>query len=247
MKDLLDLEKGSVLRVYKPYTWTSFDVTKKIQRLILRKLSKMPKPKDGIKRKVKVGHAGTLDPLATGLLIICIGKETKNIEQYMGLPKTYTGSFFLGAFRPSFDKETEVTESFSIDTITAEMIYDAANKLSGELDQVPPLFSAIQKDGKRAYEFARAGVEMELPSRKVMVHEFEITSIELPLVYFKITCSKGTYIRSLARDFGKLLNNGAYLESLCRTNIGNFSLNEAFTLDELAESFGEELINRAKN
>lgn len=207
----------------------------------------MPKPKDGIKRKVKVGHAGTLDPLATGLLIICIGKETKNIEQYMGLPKTYTGSFFLGAFRPSFDKETEVTESFSIDTITAEMIYDAANKLSGELDQVPPLFSAIQKDGKRAYEFARAGVEMELPSRKVMVHEFEITSIELPLVYFKITCSKGTYIRSLARDFGKLLNNGAYLESLCRTNIGNFSLNEAFTLDELAESFGEELINRAKN
>jgi tRNA pseudouridine55 synthase len=246
LKDLLDLETGAVLRVYKPYTWTSFDVTKKIQRLVLRKLSRMPKPKDGIKRKVKVGHAGTLDPLATGLLIVCIGKETKNIDQYMGMPKTYTGSFYLGAFRPSFDKETEVTETFPIDAIKEEEIYAAAKQLTGALSQIPPLFSAIQKDGKRAYEMARAGVEMELPPRNVMVHSFEITGIELPFINFKITCSKGTYIRSLARDFGKILNNGAYLDSLCRTEIGNFSLNEAFTLDELAETFGEDLSRRQK-
>lgn len=247
MRDLLDLDQGSVLRVYKPYTWTSFDVTKKIQRLILRKLSKLPKPKDGIKRKVKVGHAGTLDPLATGLLIVCVGKETKNIEKYMGLPKTYTGSFFLGAGRPSYDKETEINEVFPISHISNQDIFAAAKALTGELDQIPPLFSAIQTDGKRAYELARAGSDISLPARKVMVHSFEITSIQLPLVYFKITCSKGTYIRSLARDFGKLLNNAAYLESLCRTNIGNFSINEAFTLDELAESFGEELQNKRKN
>jgi tRNA pseudouridine55 synthase len=247
LKDLLDLETGAVLRVYKPYTWTSFDVTKKIQRLVLRKLSKMPKPKDGIKRKVKVGHAGTLDPLATGLLIVCIGKETKNIDQYMGMPKTYTGSFYLGAYRPSFDKETEVTETFSIEAITEDMIYAAAQQLTGTLSQIPPLFSAIQKDGKRAYEYARAGVDMELPARNVLVHSFEITSISLPLVSFKITCSKGTYIRSLARDFGKILHNAAYLDSLCRTEIGNFTLNEAFTLDELAETFGEELSWRKKN
>lgn len=246
MKDLLDLETGAVLRVYKPYTWTSFDVTKKIQRLVLRKLARMPKPKDGIKRKVKVGHAGTLDPLATGLLIVCVGKETKNIEQYMGMPKTYTGAFYLGATRPSYDKETEVTEVFATNDITTAAIYATAQKLTGALSQVPPLFSAIQKDGVRAYELARAGVKVELAARNVMVHSFEITAIALPLVYFKITCSKGTYIRSLARDFGELLNNGAYLDSLCRTDIGNFSLNEAFTLDELAETFGEDLSRRQK-
>lgn len=247
MKDLLDLDSGAVLRVYKPYTWTSFDVTKKIQRLVLRKLSRMPRPADGIKRKVKVGHAGTLDPLATGLLIVCIGKETKNIEQYMGMPKTYTGSFYLGAFRPSFDKETSVIDTYPIQTITPVDVYAAAKQLTGELSQVPPLYSAIQKDGKRAYEYAREGVKMELAPRKVFVHSFEITDIAFPLISFKITCSKGTYIRSLARDFGEILNNAAYLDSLCRTEIGDFSLNEAFTLDELAESFGEELSLRQKN
>ncbi|MDZ4667007.1 MAG: tRNA pseudouridine(55) synthase TruB [bacterium] len=241
MKDLLDLDTGAVLRVYKPYTWTSFDVTKKIQRLVLRRLSRMPLPANGVRRRVKVGHAGTLDPLATGLLIICIGKETKNIEKYMGMPKTYTGEMCLGASRPSDDKESEVMKAYSIEGITEEMIYATALKLTGELDQVPPIFSAVQKDGRRAYQLARAGEKVELASRKVWVESFKITHINLPLIGFEIVCSKGTYIRALARDFGNLLQNGAYLESLQRTKIGNFDLSEGFTLDELAETFAEPL------
>ncbi len=237
--DILDLATGTVLRVYKPYTWTSFDVTKKIQRLVLRKLKRQSKKMGEGKRKVKVGHAGTLDPLATGLLIVCIGKETKNIEKYMGMPKEYTGAFYLGAITPSFDKETAVDQSFDITGIKEAAIYAAAKQLTGELDQVPPLFSAIKKDGVRAYQMARAGSDVQLASRKVLVSEFEITAIQLPLVSFRVKCSKGTYIRSLARDFGKLLNNGAYLESLCRTKIGNFNLDQAITVEELAEICGE--------
>jgi tRNA pseudouridine55 synthase len=241
VKDLLDLETGAVLRVYKPLTWTSFDVTKKIQRLVMRKMSRMPLPVDGIRRRVKVGHAGTLDPLATGLLIICIGKETKNIEKYMGMPKTYTGEMCLGASRPSDDKESEISAHFSLEGLDEAAIYAAAAQLTGWLDQVPPIFSAIQKDGKRAYELARAGEKVELASRKVLVESFKITHINMPYVGFEIVCSKGTYIRALARDFGKLLGNGAYLESLQRTRIGNFSMDEGFTLDELAETFAEPL------
>ncbi|MCF8425987.1 MAG: tRNA pseudouridine(55) synthase TruB [Bacteroidia bacterium] len=242
MSSLLDLETGSVLRVYKPYNWTSFDVTKKIQRLIIRKIHREIKGPEAKKKKVKVGHAGTLDPLATGLLIVCVGKETKNIEKYMGWTKTYTGQFRLGATTPSFDKETAEDQTFSIEGITVDAIADAAQQLTGALDQIPPIFSAIKKDGKRAYVSAREGVEIKMESRKVFVESFRITEIELPLVGFEIVCSKGTYIRSLARDFGKLLNNGAYLESLCRTKIGEFSLEQATTLDELAESFGERMI-----
>lgn len=239
MKDLLDLDTGTVLRVYKPLTWTSFDVTKKIQRLVLRKMARIRVRTQEPKRKVKVGHAGTLDPLADGLLIVCIGKETKNIEKYMGLPKTYTGTFCLGAFRPSYDKETEITETWDTSGITPEMIEAAARSLTGELSQVPPLFSAIKKDGVRAYDRARAGSDMELDARKVMVHSFKITSINMPFVGFEIVCSKGTYIRSLARDFGRAMQNGAYLETLRRTCIGEFNLEQAITLDELAEIFGE--------
>jgi len=240
--DLLDLEKGSVLRVYKPYKWTSFDVTKKIQRFVIRKIKRNQTNKLLPKIKVKVGHAGTLDPLATGLLIVCIGKETKNIEKYMGMPKIYIGEFFLGATRPSMDKETEIDQVFSIDHINPQMIEAAAQSLVGELDQIPPLFSAIKKDGVRAYQMARSGSTVELPSRKVRVDKFTITHIHLPYIGFEIACSKGTYIRSLARDFGKALNNGAYLESLCRTKIGDFSLDEAITIDEMAEIFGETLV-----
>ncbi|OYU96276.1 MAG: tRNA pseudouridine(55) synthase TruB [Bacteroidetes bacterium B1(2017)] len=241
MEDILNLEIGTVLRVYKPYTWTSFDVTKKIQRLVLRKLNRQQPLPNGQKRKVKVGHAGTLDPLATGLLIVCIGKETRNIETYMGLPKVYTGNFFLGATTPSFDKETQPDSLFSIEEITEEKILDAAKSLTGYLDQIPPVFSAIKKDGVRAYEAARAGDEIKLDARRVLVQDFKITHINLPLVGFEITCSKGTYIRSIARDFGKALNNGAYLETLCRTQIGNFTIDEAITIDELAETFAEPL------
>lgn len=244
MTNILDLETGTVLRVYKPYKWTSFDVTKKIQRFVIRKIKRNQTDTLSPKKKVKVGHAGTLDPLATGLLIVCIGKETKNIEKYMGMPKVYTGEFFLGATRPSMDKETEIDQVFSIDAITPEMIYAAAKTLVGELDQVPPLFSAIKKDGVRAYQMARAGSDIELPSRKVRVDSFVITHINLPYIGFEIKCSKGTYIRSLARDLGKALNSGAYLESLCRTKIGNFGLDEAITLDEMAEIFGETMVFR---
>ena len=244
MTNILDLETGTVLRVYKPYKWTSFDVTKKIQRFVIRKIKRNQTDPLSPKKKVKVGHAGTLDPLATGLLIVCIGKETKNIEKYMGMPKVYTGEFFLGATRPSMDKETEIDQVFSIDAITPEMIYAAAKTLVGELDQVPPLFSAIKKDGVRAYQMARAGSDIELPSRKVRVDSFVITHINLPYIGFEIKCSKGTYIRSLARDLGKALNSGAYLESLCRTKIGNFGLDEAITLDEMAEIFGETMVFR---
>jgi tRNA pseudouridine55 synthase len=174
-------------------------------------------------------------------LIICIGKETKNIEKYMGMPKTYTGEMCLGASRPSDDKESEISAHFSLEGIDEEAIYAAAAQLTGWLDQVPPIFSAIQKDGKRAYELARAGEKVELASRKVLVESFKITHINMPYVGFEIVCSKGTYIRALARDFGKLLGNGAYLESLQRTRIGNFSMDEGFTLDELAETFAEPL------
>lgn len=238
---ITDLETGTVLRVYKPIGWTSFDVTKKIQRLLLRKIKRQNPNPDGIQRRVRVGHAGTLDPLATGLLMICIGKETKNIDQYMGLPKTYTGAFCLGASTPSFDKETEINERFPIGSISEDSILLAARDLSGWQEQIPPLYSAIKQDGVRAYKMAREGLDTVLKSRTVYVEHFEITSIQLPYVGFKIICSKGTYIRSIARDFGKKLNNAAYLESLCRTQIGDFTIDEAITLDEIAEIFGEPL------
>jgi tRNA pseudouridine55 synthase len=228
----IDEEKGAVLLVNKPLEWTSFDVVNKLRYTLLKNLHKFYKDAPATKRKIKVGHAGTLDPLATGLLIVCVGKETKNIDQYMATEKEYTGTFFLGATTPSFDRETEVNATFPVEHITPELILQTTQQFKGDLQQLPPVFSAIKKDGKKLYESARAGVEVELTPRAVTIGEFEITGIEMPLVHFRVVCSKGTYIRSLAYDFGKALNSGAYLHGLCRTRSGNYLLSDALDVND---------------
>jgi tRNA pseudouridine55 synthase len=218
-----DFKGGEVLLIDKPLDWTSFDVVNKLRWQL--------KKKTGIKR-FKVGHAGTLDPLASGLLIICCGKATKTIESYMGMPKEYTGTIVLGASRPSYDMETEIDHTFDIADITEEKIRTAVSTFIGEIKQVPPVFSAKKIDGKKAYEYARKGVEIELKSNDITIHEYEITRIELPEVDFRIQCSKGTYIRSLAHDLGKELGNGGYLKALRRTSIGDFKVTDALSVDD---------------
>ena len=217
MKSTNSFEEGKLVLINKPLRWTSFDVIRKIRNLI---------------RIKKVGHAGTLDPLATGLLIVCTGKFTKRINEYMAQEKEYSGSFTLGATTPSYDLEQEPGNFMPFEHITGEQIKSATVQFTGEILQVPPAHSAIQIDGKRVYELARQGREVVIEPRKVTVSEFEITAVELPLVYFRIVCSTGTYIRSLANDLGTALGCGAYLSSLCRTRIGDFKLEDAMTMDE---------------
>lgn len=226
MYSLEKLQEGQVILIDKPLRWTSFQVVNKMRYTIQKKYHI---------KKIKIGHAGTLDPLATGLLIMCTGKFTKRIEEFQGLFKEYTGTFTLGKTTPSYDLETEFDEEFSYAHITDDLIYTTVDNFLGEIDQVPPVFSAIQKDGKRAYDSARKGKDLVLDSRKVMVHEFEITKIELPIIEFRIKCGKGTYIRSIANDFGKSLNSGAYLSSLRRTKIGQFEVSNAKSLDEFLD------------
>lgn len=216
--DVKAQDTGRVLLINKPLKWTSFDVVNKLRYKLKTK---------------KIGHAGTLDPLATGLLIICVGKMTKRIEEFMGQEKEYKGKFILGQTTPSYDLETAVTEKKDITEITGEMINAATLPFIGKISQLPPLHSAIRIGGKRAYEFARQGKEIELKPREIEIQEFEITSIRLPEVGFRIVCSKGTYIRSIARDFGNALHVGAYLAELCRTRIGNFNLDAAVTIDQV--------------
>lgn len=211
---------GEVFLIDKPLEWTSFDVVKKVRNAL---------------RIKKVGHAGTLDPLATGLLIVCAGKQTKQIESYMGQEKEYTGTFVIGATTESFDLEKPVIPAADPSHITLDQVKAAAVKLTGDIFQIPPMHSAIKVDGKRVYESARKGIEVKMDARPVQVREFEITSFEGDQVGFRISCSKGTYIRSLARDFGEILGVGAYMNSLCRTRIGNFLLNEAHQLPDLVE------------
>lgn len=208
----------------KPSGWTSFDVVHKI-RLMLRYHLKI--------KKIKVGHTGTLDPLATGLLVICTGKATKKIVELTGLDKEYTGSFLLGATTPSSDLETEVDQRFETAHIQEEDILEAAKHFSGELMQVPPAYSAIKVDGKRSYRHARENKPIELPPRKVHIYEFDILSTALPEIPFRVSCSKGTYVRSLARDLGKYLNSGAYLKELRRTKVGDFSIEDAISIADL--------------
>ena len=202
--------------INKPYKWTSFDVVRKIRNSL--------KP-----LKLKVGHAGTLDPLATGLLLLCTGKLTKQIDTFQAEEKEYTGTMILGATTPSYDLETEINQTFETSHITEELIKQTLPQFIGEIDQKPPVFSAIKKDGKRLYEHARKGEEVEIAARKTTIHEFEITRIALPEVDFRVICSKGTYIRSLANDFGKALNSGAHLTVLRRTKIGEFSVEGAIS------------------
>ncbi len=213
-----DFLNGQVLLIDKPLEWTSFQVVNKL-RWAIRKTFDI--------KKIKVGHAGTLDPLATGLLIICTGKFTKKINEYQGLVKEYTGTFTLGATTPSYDLETEIDNTFPVSHITNEQIHNTTSLFLGEIDQKPPIFSAISQNGERLYKAARRGEVVQIKSRKVTVLEFEITQIDLPKVDFRVVCSKGTYIRSLANDFGKALNSGAHLSALRRTKIGEFSVTDA--------------------
>ena len=210
-----ELKLGAVFLVDKPLDWTSFQVVNKL-RWVIRKTFKI--------KKIKVGHAGTLDPLATGLLIICVGKKTKEIDTYQGKEKEYTGTITVGGTTASFDLEKEIDQNFPTEHITEEELQAAALKLTGEIEQYPPIFSAVKIDGKRAYESARKGEEVKVKPRQVTVSKFDIDTSEFPKVHFTIVCSKGTYIRSMASDFGKLLNNGAHLSALRRERIGEFSL-----------------------
>lgn len=211
-------ESGQLLLFDKPLGWTSFDVVKKVKAQFRHKLKLS---------KIRIGHAGTLDPLATGLLIVCTGKYTKKIEEIQSRFKVYTGTIFLGATTPSYDLETEINQTFDISSITEEQIYQAVEKLTGEIFQDPPAYSAVKIEGKKAYDLARSGKEVKVRTKLVHVHEFEIDTSNLPEIQFRVKCSKGTYIRSLASDLGKLLNSGAYLQSLRREKIGEFSVDHA--------------------
>ncbi|MCW3077662.1 MAG: tRNA pseudouridine synthase [Bacteroidetes bacterium] len=229
-----DFYNGEVLLIDKPLTWSSFQAVNKIKHAIKQHPSLIV---EGHKIKPKVGHAGTLDPLATGLLIVCTGKKTKTINELMGMEKEYTGTFLLGSTTPCFDLEKPVDHVFPTDHITDLMIKNAAVQFMGIQQQVPPIYSAVFINGKRAYEYARAGEEAEIKSREVEIKEFEITGIHMPTVSFRIVCSKGTYIRSLARDFGLSLESGAHLTSLRRTRIGSFHVKDAVTPQKFSEMF----------
>lgn len=231
--ELEDFKEGKVFLIDKPLTWTSFNAVSKIKWLIKKKYSV---------KKIKVGHAGTLDPLATGLLIICTGKFTKIIDEYQAQKKEYTGTFTVGATTPSYDMETEVNETFATDHITEEQVLETAKTFIGEQDQFPPIFSALKKGGKRLYEMARAGQEVEVEARKINILEFEITRVELPEIDFRVVVSKGTYIRSLAFDFGKRMNSGGYLSALRRTKIGEFDVNDAISPEEFENKFNDETL-----
>lgn len=224
-------KKGQVLLIDKPLAWTSFQAVNKIRWHIKQRFKI---------KKIKVGHAGTLDPLASGLLIICTGKQTKEIHVYQGQVKEYTGRFTIGATTPSYDLETEIDHRFPTAHITNELIYETAQQFLGEIDQKPPIFSAIKKEGKRLYELARKGEATEIKSRKVTIDEFEITNINLPNIDFRVVCSKGTYIRSLAYDFGKALRSGGHLSALRRTKIGAFSVEKAKSIEDFIKSLEKE-------
>lgn len=227
MKTAEDYQSGQILLIDKPLNWTSFQVVNKL-RWEIKQAFKI--------KKIKVGHAGTLDPLATGLLLLCTGKMTKQIDSFQAQIKEYTGTFVLGSTTPSFDLETEIEETYPTEHITKDLIKDTTHQFIGEIKQYPPVFSAIKKDGKRLYEFARAGQDVEIKPRIVRITTFEITKIQGLKIDFKVVCSKGTYIRSLANDFGKALQSGAHLSSLRRTKIGNFNVNDAISIESFITS-----------
>ena len=216
-----EILNGQILLIDKPLTWSSFQAVNKLKYILKRKFD-LPK-------KFKIGHAGTLDPLASGLLIICTGKFTKSITEIQSQAKEYTGTITVGATTPSYDLETEINATFPTAHITDALIFETTKQFLGEINQKPPVFSAIKKDGVRLYEHARAGEEVEIAFRKTTIHEFEITRVALPEIDFRVTCSKGTYIRSLAFDFGNALQSGAYLSALRRTKIGDYNVDKAVT------------------
>ena len=228
MKTAEDYLNGQIILIDKPLHWTSFQAVNKMKYALINKV--------GLPKKFKIGHAGTLDPLATGILLVCTGKFTKRITELQGQAKEYTGTFFIGATTPSYDLETEIDETFDTSHIDESLIHKTVKQFLGEIDQKPPIFSAIKKDGIRLYEHARAGESVEIASRKTTIHEFEITRIELPEIDFRVVCSKGTYIRSLAYDFGKTMNSGSHLKVLRRTKIGDYDVNNAMDITLFEQS-----------
>ena len=222
-----DFLEGQVLLFNKPLGWSSFDVVKKARNII--------KSAKNI-RKIKVGHAGTLDPLADGLLIVCSGRFTKRIDEIQGQIKVYTGEITLGGTTPTYDKETEIDEVFETSHITEELIHSTCKEFEGKIMQKPPIYSALKREGKRLYQHAREGTKVKIESREVEVESFKITSIQMPTITFEVICSKGTYIRSLAYDYGKSINSGAHLSKLRREKIGNFSLEDAISVDSFKEN-----------
>ncbi len=227
LNNVFNFIEGEVLLIDKPFGWTSFDVVNKIRSAIKQTLNI---------KKIKVGHAGTLDPLATGLLIICTGKFTKRIDTFQGLNKIYVGSMFVGATTPSFDKETEINQTFETSAITKQQLLETTIQFTGKIEQTPPIYSAVKVDGKRAFEYARKDNEVKLKSRQITIHEFSLLNFALPEIDFMVNCSKGTYIRTLVNDFGIALNNGAYMSSLRRTAIGEHSVNNAYSVDEIIKA-----------
>lgn len=227
-----DFTNGKVILIDKPLTWSSFQAVNKLKFVLKRKFN--------LSKRFKIGHAGTLDPLATGLLIICTGKFTKSINEIQAQEKEYTGTIKLGETTPSYDLETEVDKTFPTAHITEALLKETLQQFTGEIMQKPPVFSAIKKDGKRLYEHARAGEEVEIEARKTTIYEFELTHIELPEVDFRVTCSKGTYIRSLAHDFGQALNSGGHLTALRRTKIGNYSVENAVSPLDFEKQINDE-------
>lgn len=223
-------QQGQVLLINKPLRWTSFDVVRKVRNMV---------------RIKKVGHAGTLDPLATGLLIVCTGRYTKRINEYMAQEKEYTGTITLGAVTPTYDLESEPQDFKPYEHITKEDVENAAKKFVGNIQQLPPAHSAIKVDGKRLYELARKGKEVKLEPRNIQITEFEITDIKLPVLQFRVVCSTGTYIRSLAHDLGRELQCGGYLSSLCRTRIGSFTLSQALNMEETEKYIAQQLVSNA--
>ena len=229
-----DFLNGQILLIDKPLHWTSFQAVNKLKYVLINKV--------GLPKKFKIGHAGTLDPLASGLLLVCTGKFTKRITELQGQAKEYTGTFYMGATTPSYDLETEIDETFDTSHIDETVIDETVKQFLGEIDQKPPIFSAIKKDGVRLYEHARAGETIEIASRKTTIHEFEITRIALPEVDFRVVCSKGTYIRSLAYDFGKAMDSGAHLTVLRRTKIGEYDVLNAIDVTLFEDSI---VLNKA--
>ena len=227
-----DFKDGQILLIDKPLHWTSFQAVNKL-RWLIKKTFKI--------KKIKVGHAGTLDPLATGLLIICTGKFTKKIEELQGQIKEYTGTITLGATTPSYDLETEVDQTFDTDHITEQAILNTTKQFIGEIEQYPPVFSALKKDGKRLYEYAREGKAVEIKPRTIEIKEFEITGIRLPDVEFRVVCSKGTYIRSLAHDFGRALDSGGHLTELRRTKIGDYDVADGLSIETFENQLKEKV------
>lgn len=223
-----DFLNGQIILIDKPLHWTSFQAVNKLKYALINKV--------GLPKKFKIGHAGTLDPLATGLLLVCTGKFTKRITELQGQAKEYKGTFFIGATTPSYDLETEIDETFDTSHIDEALIHKTVKQFLGEIDQKPPIFSAIKKDGIRLYEHARAGEIIEIATRKTTIHEFEITRISLPEIDFRVVCSKGTYIRSLAFDFGKAMNSGSHLTALRRTKIGDYNVKKAIDVTLFEQS-----------